>query len=92
MPEQEPIKHLELVQHCLEEQLDQRVDEVVEAKPAREESTSELIHLEETLSTAQHKAKQLVTVRRKLDEHEGAAADAAPARPPSPSGGEPRPG
>jgi hypothetical protein len=90
MPDQQPIKHLELVQHCLEEQLDQRVDEVVDAKPAREESTKELIHLEETLSTAQHRAKQLVTVRRKLDDQLGEAADVGREPAAGPEGEPPR--
>ena len=64
---------LRLVLHTMEEQLDDRVEAVSDAGPAREESTSDLIKLEETLSSAQDKAKQLVTLRLKLDEE--AAAD-----------------
>lgn len=65
---------LKLVIHSTEEQLDDRVETVSDAKPAREESTSELIALEETLSSAQQKAKQLVTLRRKIEAEEEAAA------------------
>jgi hypothetical protein len=79
---------LRLVLHTMEEQLDDRVDAVSDRGPSRDESTSDLIRLEETLSSAQDKAKQLVTLRLKLDEEatdaatEGAApgADARPDR------------
>ena len=72
---------LRLVLHTMEEQLDDRVDEVSDAKPAREESTEELIRLEETLSSAQDKAKQLVTLRLKLGDEEspGENPDGSPA-------------
>src|SRR5687768_10473265 len=65
----------------MEEQLDDRVDEVSESKPSRDETTQELIHLEETLSSAQDKAKKLVTLRLKLEDEEASAerADSAPA-------------
>jgi len=59
----------------MEEQLDVRVDAVSDAKPAASETTAELIQLEETLSSAQDKAKQLVTLRLKLHEEESAAED-----------------
>ena len=66
----------------MEEQLDDRVGEVADAKPARDESTQELIRLEETLSSAQDKAKQLVTLRLKLGDEEGtSSADGAAAFP-----------
>ena len=58
----------------MEEQLDDRVDAVSDAGPSHEESTSDLIKLEETLSSAQDKAKQLVTLRLKLDEEESQSA------------------
>ena len=61
----------------MEEQLDDRVGALGEAGPSSEESTADLIHLEETLSSAQDKAKKLVTLRLKLDE-EAATAAAAP--------------
>ena len=73
----------------MEEQLDDRVDAVGESKPAAEESTAELIKLEETLSSAQDKAKKLVTLRLKLgdeaksDESPG-AGESAPDRAPDP--------
>ena len=57
----------------MEEQLDDRVDAVSDAKPAADETTAGLIKLEETLSSAQDKAKQLVTLRLKLGEEESAA-------------------
>jgi hypothetical protein len=57
------------LQH-IEEQLDDRVDALNNAGPSSEESTADLIHLEETLSSAQDKAKKLVTLRLKLDEEE----------------------
>ena len=69
----ENVDPLRLALHHVEEQLDDRVEAVGEAKPASEESTSELIKLEETLSSAQDKAKKLVTLRLKLREEEGAA-------------------
>jgi hypothetical protein len=68
---------LRLVLHHMEEQLDDRVDAVSEAGPARDESTEDLIHLEETLSSAQDKAKKLVTLRLKLDEEAATEATAA---------------
>ena len=67
---------LRLVLHTIEEQLDDRVDAVSDRGPSHNESTSDLIRLEETLSSAQDKAKQLVTLRLKLDE-EATASDAA---------------
>ena len=66
---------LRLVLHTMEEQLDHRIDAVGSAGPTHEESTAGLIRLEETLSSAQDKAKQLVTLRLKLDGE--ATADAA---------------
>ena len=54
----------------MEEQLDDRVEAVSDAGPSHDESTATLIKLEETLSSAQDKAKQLVTLRLKLDEEE----------------------
>ena len=68
---------LRLVLHTMEEQLDDRVGAVSDARPARDESTAELIRLEETLSSAQDKAKQLVTLRLKLSGEQGAAETAA---------------
>ena len=71
---------LKLVLHHMEEQLDDRVEAVGETGPSSGESTADLIHLEETLSSAQDKAKKLVTLRLKLDEEAAAAAAAeAPA-------------
>ena len=63
--DQSPLK---LVLHSTEEQLDQRVDAVSSSPPSRGESTADLIRLEEKLSSAQDKAKQLVTLRLKLAE------------------------
>ena len=79
----EPGDPLRLVLQSMEAQLDDRVDEVSEAKPARDESTEELIRLEETLSSAQDKAKQLVTLRLKLGDEE--SPDGNPDRKPGPS-------
>jgi hypothetical protein len=59
----------------MEEQLDTRVEAVSDAKPASEESTSDLIQLEETLSSAQDKAKKIVTLRLKLDEEAAASGE-----------------
>jgi len=64
----------------MEEQLDDRVDAVSDAKPSADETTAELIKLEETLSSAQDKAKQLVTLRLKLGEEESAAGTRPPLR------------
>ena len=75
---------LRLVVQHLEEQLDERVDAVSDSGPSHEETTGELIHLEETLSSAQDKAKKLVTLRLKLkDEEEAAAGNSGAATPPS---------
>jgi hypothetical protein len=65
--EQSPLK---LVLHSTEEQLDQRVDAFADSPPSRGESTADLIKLEEKLSSAQDKAKQLVTLRLKVAEDE----------------------
>ncbi len=74
---------LRLVLHSMEQQLDDRVGAVSDTGPSRDESTSDLIKLEETLSSAQDKAKQLVTLRLKLDEEENTGdtgtASASPA-------------
>ena len=64
----------------MEEQLDDRVDAVTDRGPSHDESTSELIRLEETLSSAQDKAKQLVTLRLKLDEEQSESDGKAAAR------------
>ena len=69
---------LRLVLHHMEEQLDDRVDALNDAKPASEESTADLIQLEETLSSAQDKAKKLVTLRLKLDEEAAHEERASP--------------
>jgi len=58
----------------MEGQLDDRVNAVGDAKPSRDESAAELIRLEETLSSAQDKAKQLVTLRLELEEESSTAA------------------
>lgn len=80
MSEKRTSDPLRLVLRSTEEQLDDRVEAVSDAKPSHEESTSELIQLEETLSSAQQKAKQLVTLRRKIESEEaGAEASASPA-------------
>ncbi len=74
---------LRLVVQHLEEQLDDRVDAVSDSGPSHEETTGELIHLEETLSSAQDKAKKLVTLRLKLkDEEDAAAGNTEAATPP----------
>lgn len=70
MSEKRTSDPLRLVLRSTEEQLDDRVETVSDAKPSHEESTSELIQLEETLSSAQQKAKQLVTLRRKIESEE----------------------
>ena len=80
MSEKRTSDPLRLVLRSTEEQLDDRVEAVSDAKPSHEESTSELIQLEETLSSAQQKAKQLVTLRRKIESEEaGAEASGSPA-------------
>ena len=66
----------------MEEALDDRVSAVSDAKPSADETTAGLIKLEETLSSAQDKAKQLVTLRLKLGEEESATRS----EPPPPAG------
>ena len=73
MSDEKVVNPLRVALHHIEEQLDDRVDSLNEAGPSSEESTADLIHLEETLSSAQDKAKKLVTLRLKLDEEEGTA-------------------
>ena len=60
----------------MEEQLDDRVDALGGGKPSSQESTADLIQLEEALSSAQDKAKKLVTLRLKLDDEAATAASA----------------
>ena len=74
---------LRLVLHTMEEQLDDRVGAVSGTGPSSRESTSDLIRLEETLSSAQDKAKQLVTLRLKLD-GETSTADPSAVNPADP--------
>ena len=80
---------LRLVVQHLEEQLDERVDAVSDSGPSHEETTGELIPLEETLSSAQDKAKKLVTLRLKLKDEEAAAATEAGAETPPPAASSP---
>ena len=82
---EEKADPLRLVLHHMEEQLDDRVDALNNAKPSSEESTADLIHLEETLSSAQDKAKKLVTLRLKLDEEAANDERAAGAPAPDPA-------
>jgi hypothetical protein len=81
---------LRLVLHHMEEQLDDRVDALNDAGPSSEETTADLIQLEETLSSAQDKAKKLVTLRLKLDEEasedDRQNADSATVEPPASEG------
>lgn len=77
MSEERDRTPLKLMLHSTEEQLDKRVDDVADSPPSRGESTSELIKLEEKLSSAQDKAKQLVTLRLKLAEDEAEDAKAS---------------
>ena len=82
----EQLDPLRLVVQHMEQQLDDRVEEVSDAKPSREETTQELIQLEETLSSAQDKAKKLVTLRLKLEDEEATdgAEPSAPSEPAAP--------
>jgi hypothetical protein len=93
-PTDQAAEPLRVVLHSLEEQVDLRVDKVAESKPTREESTSELIKLEEALDSAQDKAKQLVTLRLKLGDRpaeageEGDAAGRVAGEAGAPAGGD----
>ena len=78
---EDKVDPLRLVLQHMEEQLDDRVEALSESKPSREESTADLIHLEETLSSAQDKAKKLVTLRLKLDEEAAETAHKAADQP-----------
>lgn len=95
MSEKRTSDPLRLVLRSTEEQLDDRVEAVSDARPSHEESTSELIQLEENLSSAQQKAKQLVTLRRKIESEEagadtsGTAAADAPVDPAPDAAAEP---
>ena len=50
------------------ERLEEALDEACDAKPAKDESTGEMIRLEETLSVAAEAAKRAVSIRRRLRE------------------------
>ena len=50
------------------ETLEDALDEACEAKPASQETTGEMIRLEETLSVAAEAAKRAVSIRRRLRE------------------------
>lgn len=48
--------------------LEDALDEACDAKPASQETTGEMIRLEETLSVAAEAAKRAVSIRRRLRE------------------------
>ena len=50
------------------ETLEDALDEACEAKPVSQETTGEMIRLEETLSVAAEAAKRAVSIRRRLRE------------------------
>ena len=50
------------------ETLEDALDEACDAKPASQETTGEMIRLEETLSVAAEAAKRAVSIRRRLRE------------------------
>lgn len=53
----------------VEEKLKVHLDEICAANEVSDETTGELIRLEESLSMATESAKEVVTLRRKLREH-----------------------
>ena len=54
--------------HDAHQTLEEALDEACEAKPANQETTGEMIRLEETLSVAAEAAKRAVSIRRRLRE------------------------
>ena len=50
------------------ERLEEALGEACDAKPAKDETTGEMIRLEETLSVAAEAAKRAVSIRRRLHE------------------------
>ena len=61
------------------ERLEDALDEACEAKPASQETTGEMIRLEETLSVAAEAAKRAVSIRRRLREETDRARRDLPA-------------
>lgn len=62
-------RNLVATQQQLQEQLDEVCDEVV----VEHSSTEELIKIEETLAAASEAAKEVVSLRRRLDRDQGLA-------------------
>ena len=59
---------LQPILHQVEEELHAQLDEVCDRKDVHEESTGELIKLEEALSVAAEAAKETISLRRRIRE------------------------
>lgn len=66
----EEFETLRPMLHEAHERLEEALDEACDAKPAKDETTGEMIRLEETLSVAAEAAKRAVSIRRRLREEE----------------------
>ena len=66
----EEFETLRPMLHEAHERLEEALDEACDAKPAKDETTGEMIRLEETLSVAAEAATRAVSIRRRLREEE----------------------
>ena len=62
--------------HQAQETLEDALDEVCASKPVQQETTGEMIRLEESLSVAAEAAKHAVSLRRRLREEQERQQDA----------------
>lgn len=71
MQQHDPEELLRPALQDVEERLKDRLGEICAANEISDESTGELIRLEESLSMATESAKEAVTLRRKLRQAQG---------------------
>lgn len=61
--------------HAAHETLEDALDEVCASPPAEQETTGEMIRLEENLSVAAEAAKRAVSIRRRLHDEKDRSAE-----------------
>jgi hypothetical protein len=69
--DRDPNHPLRLDLVARQEQLQQQLDEVCDEVVIPTSSTEELIKIEETLAAASEAAKEVISIRRKLDSDQG---------------------
>jgi hypothetical protein len=72
-PHEKPPLHPML--HEAHETLEDALDEACASKPAEQETTGEMIRLEENLSVAAEAAKRAVSIRRRMRDEEERATE-----------------